>query len=87
MLKQVRLEGDLWCEVFREGVLIKKTGITKSLFVNNVEIPKVGFNLGQGNGVKVNIGMKEFKYKPEKLCGAQKVMKRVQWQPIRVIYE
>ncbi len=53
----MRLEGYLWCEVYREGVLIKKTGITKSLFVNNVDIPKVGFNLGQGNGVKVNIGM------------------------------
>ena len=55
-MRQVRLEADLWCEVYREGVLIKKSAINKSVLMNG-DMPRIGFNLGQGNGVKVNIGM------------------------------
>jgi hypothetical protein len=39
----VRLEADVWCEIYREGVLIKRTGMAKG-FID--EMPRVGFNIG-----------------------------------------
>ncbi len=40
-----------------------KTLITKNILQEG--LPFIGFDIGCGNGMKVNIGEEEFKYRPE----------------------